>query len=77
MAIMVPDFCPARATVGEKRLYKLLQDLLPGNSAAWYEPVVRGRHPDFTLLADSFGRLVLEVKGWYPRQLVRITDQDV
>jgi hypothetical protein len=28
-------------------------------------------------MADSFGLLLLEAKGWYPRQLVRVTDQDV
>jgi hypothetical protein len=77
MAILIPDSCPGRATAGEKRLYRLLQDLLPDNFTAWYEPVVRGRYPDFTLLADTFGLLVLEVKGWYPRQITRVTDQDV
>jgi len=68
MAIMIPDSCPTKASQGEKRLYKLFQDLLPDNFSAWYEPVVQGRYPDFTLLADTFGLLVLEVKGWYPKQ---------
>jgi len=77
MAIMIPDSCPSRSTAGEKRTYGLLRDLLPDNFTAWYEPVVQGRYPDFTLLADSFGLLVLEVKGWYPRQLVRVNDRDV
>jgi hypothetical protein len=77
MAIMVPDSCPARATQGEKRLYKLLQSLLPDNFTVWYEPVIRGRYPDFTILADTFGLLVLEVKGWYPRQISKANDQDV
>src|SRR4051794_7220307 len=77
MAIMIPDSCPSRATAGEKRTYGLLRDLLPDNFVAWYEPVVQGRYSDFTLLADAFGLLVLEVKGWYPKQLVRVTDQDI
>ena len=77
MAIMIPDSCPARATVGEKRTYGLLQDLLPDDFTVWYEPVVQGRYPDFTLLAGSFGLLVLEAKGWYPKQLIKVTDQDV
>src|SRR4051812_1651984 len=76
MAIMVPDSCPSRATPGEKRLYRLLQDLLPDNFTVWYEPVVRGRYPDFTILADTFGLLVLEVKGWYPKQISKASDQD-
>ena len=77
MAIMIPDSCPSRATAGEKRIYGLIRDALPDNFTAWYEPVVQGRYPDFTLLADSFGLLVLEVKGWYPKKLVRVTDQQV
>ena len=32
MAIMIPDSCPARATVGEKRTSVLLRDLLPDES---------------------------------------------
>jgi Nuclease-related domain/AAA domain len=77
MAIMVPDSCPSKATAGEKRLYGLLRDILPNNFTAWYEPVVQGRYPDFTILADTFGLLVLEVKGWYPKQIGKVTDSDV
>ncbi len=40
-------------------------------------PVVQGRYPDLTLLAGSFGLLVLEAKGWYPEQLIKVTDHDV
>ncbi len=39
--------------------------------------MVQRRYPDFTLLSDSFGLLVLEVKGRHPRQLVGVTGQDV
>ncbi len=77
MAIMIPDSCPGRSTAGEKRAYGLLRDVLPDNFTAWYEPVVQGRYPDFTLLADSFGLLVLEIKGWYAKQLAKVTDLDV
>ena len=55
MAIMIPDSCPSRATVGEKRIFGLLRDALPDSFTAWYEPVVAGRHPDFTLVADDPG----------------------
>src|SRR3954451_6904566 len=77
MAIMIPDSCPGGATPGEKRLFKMMRDILPDNFTAWYEPVVRGRYPDFTLLADDFGLLVLEVKGWYPGRILKATDRDV
>lgn len=77
MATMIPDACPSRASAGEKKLFRVLRDLLPDNFTAWYEPVVQGRYPDFTLQADDFGLLVLEVKGWYAGQVARATDQEV
>jgi UvrD-like helicase C-terminal domain/AAA domain len=76
MAVMIPDSCPSKATKGEKWLYRLLQDHLPDDFNVWYEPEIDLRYPDFTLLADTFGLLTLETKGWYPRQLSRITDQE-
>lgn len=77
MAIMIPDACPSKASTGEKKLFRLLQDVLPDALRVWYEPVVRGRYPDFTILSDNFGLLVLEVKGWYPKQIQRASDQEV
>src|SRR5436309_4059538 len=77
MAILIPDSCPSKATAGEKRIYALLRDALPDHFTAWYEPVVQGRYPDFTLLADDFGLLMLEVKGWYAGQVARATDHEV
>jgi hypothetical protein len=77
MAILIPDSCPSKATVGEKRVYALLRDALPDHFTAWYEPVVQGRYPDFTLLADDFGLLMLEVKGWYAGQIARATDDEI
>ena len=77
MATMIPDACPSKASAGEKKLFRVLRNLLPDNFTAWYEPVVANRYPDFTLLADDFGLLVLEVKGWYAGQVARATDQEV
>jgi hypothetical protein len=77
MAIMIPDSCPSKATVGEKRTFGLLRDGLPDHFTAWYEPVVAGRYPDFCLIADDFGLLMLEVNGWYAGQVARATDGEV
>src|SRR5262245_2548317 len=77
MAIMVPDSCPSSATAGEKRVFGLLRDALPGHFFAWSEPVVVGRFPDFSLLAHDFGLLMLEVKGWYAGQVERADDHSV
>ena len=38
---------------------------------------MQGRYPDFTILADTFSLLVLEIKGWYPKQISKATDQDI
>jgi hypothetical protein len=77
MAIVIPDSCPSKATVGEKRVYGLLRDTLPDSFTAWYEPVVLNRRPDFCPLAPDFGLLILEVKGWQVGQIVRATDQEI
>jgi hypothetical protein len=77
MAILIPDSCPSRATVGEKRIFGLLRDTLPDHFTAWYEPIVAGRHPDFTLVADDFGLLMLKGKGWYAGQIARADDNEV
>ena len=77
MAIVIPDSCPSKATAGEKRVHALLRDALPDHFTAWYEPVVQGRYPDFTLMADDFGLLMLEVKGWYAGQIARATGDEV
>jgi hypothetical protein len=58
MAIMIPDSCPSKATVGEKRTFGLLRDGLPDQFTAWYEPVVVGRYTGFCLIADDFGLLM-------------------
>lgn len=77
MAVLIPDSCPSKATAGEKRVYALLRDALPDQFTAWYEPVVAGRHPDFSLVAAEFGLLMLEVKGWYAGHIARATDHEV
>ena len=78
MAIMIPDSCPRRPPRGEKaRTFGLLRDGLPDHFTGWYEPVVAGRYPDFCLIADDFGLLMLEVKGWYAGQVARADAHEV
>jgi Nuclease-related domain len=77
MAIMIPGSCPSKATAGEKRTFGLLRDGLPDHFTAWYEPVVAGRYPDFCLIADDFGLLMLEVKGWYASQIAHANDHEI
>src|SRR5262245_24069844 len=77
MATMIPDRCPSKATQGEHRLFQLLQDQLPKEYTVCYEPDIRGRYPDFTILAPTLGLLTLETKGWFINQMSRVTDHDV
>ncbi len=77
MAILIPDTCPSKATAGERRVYDFLREALPSRYMAWYEPVVAGRYPDFTLLGEDFGLLMLEVKGWYAGQITRADDHEI
>jgi hypothetical protein len=74
---MIPEVCPSKATVGEKRLFAILSRVLPEDYSVWYEPSVNSRHPDFLVLGGSFGLLTLEVKGWYAGQIKRASDGDV
>lgn len=69
MAQMIPDSEPAKASRGELLLYKVLRDRLPDNYIVWYEPIVKGLHPDFVILSPDFGLLVIEVKGWSAGQI--------
>lgn len=63
MATIVPSKIPVSATAGEKRLHRILQRL-PDDCVVYYEPVVRGRHPDFVILCPRLGILVIEDKNW-------------
>lgn len=75
MALMVPDSVPSKASVGEKRLYKILQYELPDDCYVWYEPRVKGIYPDFIILGPTLGLLILEVKGWSAHQIVSANHQ--
>lgn len=69
MAQMIPDAIPAKASKGEKLLFNILRDRLPDDFIVWYEPIVKGLHPDFVILDPDFGLLVIEVKGWSAGQI--------
>jgi hypothetical protein len=70
MALMVPDAVPSKASEGEKKLFKILHYELPDDCYVWYEPRVKGIHPDFIILGPTLGLLVLEVKGWSASQIL-------
>lgn len=76
MAEMVPDRMPSGASAGEKKLFDVLQQL-PDDCIVYYEPAIRRRHPDFVVIIPRLGLLVIEVKGWYAREIVQANSNDV
>ncbi|MFW6170284.1 MAG: nuclease-related domain-containing protein [Planctomycetota bacterium] len=76
MAEMIPDRMPAGASRGEKRLFDILQDL-PEDCVVYYEPIVADRYPDFIVILPELGLLVIEVKGWYPKEIVQADNEKV
>ena len=60
----------AKASRGEERTFALLKKL-PDDYLIWYEPDIDNRHPDFIVIAPDPGVIIIEVKGWYPEDIVR------
>ncbi|MDM7995626.1 MAG: 3'-5' exonuclease [Acidobacteriota bacterium] len=76
MAEMIPDRLPAGCSIGEKRLFDILQ-MLPEDCIVYYEPVVSNRYPDFVVILPDQGLLVIEVKGWLPYQILGADSDNV
>ena len=64
MAEMIPDSLLADTPRGEKLLFNAFRDALPDNFIAWHEPSATVSKPDFVILSDTHGLLVVEAKGW-------------
>jgi hypothetical protein len=69
MAQMIPDRLPSGSSRGEQRLFAILQKL-PDDYLVYYEPVISERYPDFVILAPDLGVIIIEVKGWYPGDIL-------
>ena len=69
MTDCIPDRLPPQASRGEIRLFNILSKL-PGDCLVYYEPIVENRYADFIVLIPSFGVMVIEVKGWYPNDIL-------
>lgn len=69
MAHMIPEAVPDGKSVGEQKLFARLQSL-PEDCIAYYEPAIKGRQPDFVVIIPNSGLLVIEAKGWLPRQVL-------
>lgn len=76
MAVMIPDHLPANASQGERNAFALLQKL-PDDCVCYYEPIVGQRYPDFVVIIPELGVLIIEVKGWFPSNIVRADTHSV
>ncbi|WP_373479728.1 3'-5' exonuclease [Geminocystis sp.] len=75
MAVIIPQSIPSKASQGEKRLFSVLINKLPDDFYVWYEPRLteNSLHPDFIILAPNFGLLIIEVKGWFSKNIISAT----
>lgn len=66
MAIMIPDSISnlENVTIGEKKVFKILKEILPEEYICWFELRVNKKYPDFIILGPDLGIVVLEVKDW-------------
>jgi len=73
---MIPDKIPSRASAGEKKLFSILQNL-PDDHVVYYEPIIEDRYPDFIVISPDFGLIIIEVKGWYSREIEGGDNQNI
>jgi hypothetical protein len=76
MAYFIPDKLPREASRGEERTYDILKKL-PDDYYVYYEPNIDNRRPDFIVIAPDLGVIVIEVKGWYIKDIVRGSDSEI
>jgi AAA domain/UvrD-like helicase C-terminal domain/Nuclease-related domain len=72
MAETIPVTLPPSSTAGEKRVFRILSKL-PDDCLVYYEPVVRRRYPDFIVILQELGVLIVEVKDWRLAELASVT----
>lgn len=76
MAEMIPDRLPSGSSAGEKAIFEILQNL-PDDCLVYYEPIVARKFPDFVIISPRIGILIIEVKGWYPKNIVGGDSNDI
>ena len=76
MAEMIQDRLPSGASVGERKVFALLQQL-PDDMIVYYEPAIANRYADFVVIIPSVGLLIIEAKGWYPTHIQKANNHEV
>lgn len=76
MAEMIPDRIKDGSSLGEKRVFNILQSL-PDNYLVYHEPSINGRYPDFIVISPDSGVMTIEVKDWKPGGIVAANPKEV
>ena len=61
---------------GEAFTYDCIEKNLPSEVIAYYNREVKGLQFDFCLLLKNLGLLILEVKGWQEKDILKVTSPD-
>ncbi|MBA7674709.1 hypothetical protein ES703_82930 [subsurface metagenome] len=66
---------PPTVTAGERFFFNRLEHFLESyhNIYVYFEPNISGLHPDFLILSPNFGIIIVEIKDYSPRKLLKIT----
>ena len=73
---MIPDRVPSDASKGEKRIFSILQNL-PDNCIVYHENNCTGSYVDFIVISPNLGLLIIEVKGWYAKNIIGGDSHDI
>jgi len=73
---MIPDSVLSGASQGEKRIFSILQNL-PDNCIVYHENNCTGSYVDFIVISPDLGLLVIEVKGWYAKNIIGGDSHDI
>ena len=76
MPYMIPDRMLSGASAGEKRIFSILQKL-PDDCIVYHENNCTGSYVDFIVISPHLGLLVIEVKGWYAKNIIGGDTHDI
>jgi hypothetical protein len=76
MAQMIPVSVPAKATSGEKALFKILAGL-PDDVFVHHDVQIKHRYADLIVISPRLGVLMIEIKDWKPSSIVSANNDTV
>jgi Nuclease-related domain len=76
MAQMIPVSVPAKATSGEKALFKILAGL-PDDVFVYHDVQIKHRYADLIVISPRLGVLLIEIKDWKPSSIVSANNDTV